>query len=127
MTNLLDKYLPDDVLLGMFYFLPDGSSFMRDREKLGRFLAKKKEDYAVLKDISFRVREFPESEEIDQAMKNLAVTGMLISYSNSPNTYHVSPASKRVFEGCLGGLFDKTELNELEQLALAFKEEFLQK
>jgi hypothetical protein len=119
------NYVMDDILVGIFASFPDGRrQFRHDRVRAHRFFYDRRTKYPVLSDVSFRVREFPESEEVDQAYSNLKATGMLDSWGRRLNPHEFSPVCKKHFDERVSKLFSEEELRDLRELSREFQEEF---
>ncbi len=114
---------PEDVLMGIFYFLPSGDKKIdRDREMMNRFFYEQRQRFSVLKDLSFRTREsFPESEALDLAYQNLVGSGVIGSL---PHHYYLPDDVKRKFAKSSARLFNALELEELSLLSHEFRHEF---
>jgi hypothetical protein len=120
------EYVMDDILVGMGYFLSEGNlSFRHDRESWHRFFYERKFNYPILKDIPFRMRMFPESQEIDQAYSNLIASGLLYWKGIEIHPPHeFSSECKPCFEKWVKKLFSETELEEIQGLSKEFQQEF---
>jgi len=121
-------YLMEDILVGIGSFLPNrGVDISHDDVKWAQFFYERKSKYSVLKNVQFRIREFPESEELDQAYSNLVATGVLFWGGMAVHPLHqFSPACKICFESYSKKLFNNKELAELQKLSLEFQERFVQ-
>ncbi len=121
MVDLFAVRTPEDVLLGIFYFIPQEKlSFERDMDALEDFFSRNKGDFPVLKDMT--------RDGIYQACRNLAVVGpYMCTQSPRHDTYFVHPMAKRLFEDRLKPRFSPAELNELEQISLEFQKELIEK
>jgi hypothetical protein len=121
----MGNYVMDDILVGIFASFPDGKrQFLHDRVRAHRFFYDRKTKYPVLSNVIFRVREFPESEEVDQAYSNLKATGMLGSWGMRFNPHEFSPRCKGYFDERVSKLFDEEQLRSLMELSREFQEEF---
>lgn len=125
MKGTIDTYLPEDVLLGIFYLLPDNTkTFVHDLEKTCRFFQDRIENYSILENVNSRLYDRLGTESINQALINLMAAGHIEPYDKS-RSLQISPTCISSFEKYSKRLFNSDEMNELERLSHDFQKEFL--
>jgi hypothetical protein len=116
----------DDILVSIGALFPSiGSDISHDNIKWAQFFYERKPRYDVLRNVEFRIREFPESEELEQAYSNLTASGILSWRGMNVHPIHqFSPACKTCFEEFSRKLFNSRELEELSVLSKEFQNNF---
>jgi hypothetical protein len=124
----MKTFSPENVLISLFkYFPADEESrkiFKADREKLHRALFKlKKEDPKLFQEFTFNTYKlFPRSEELDQALSNLELSGYLGKFNPYLAKYEVKPLNDIYFEKNLDFELNEDQKDKLRMLARKFQE-----
>ena len=122
----MERYVIDDILVGIFAFFPDGKrEFHYDRPKIHTFFHQQRSKYPLLRGIGFSTNDtFPESGEIDDAYSNLLLGGILYSIGLDFDPHKISKECKKYFANNVREKFSDEELKDLKELSKEFQAEF---
>jgi len=116
---MLMTLTPDDVLVGIFYFLGDfehneNRRVTTDREKIHKAFFNLKQKYPTLmNNFTFRDRgEFQESSELDQALSNLDASGLISRFNLTPRFYVIEKLLENNYSSFVKKILINSGINE---------------
>ncbi len=121
----MEKHIPSDIFKGILAHLPENGRFQYEVFPFHRFFYERKEEYHILKDLSFHNLSGNQfSEDIMHAYDILMMANLLWSLGPSYNPHMANPKLKEIFEKDRDTYFDRKDLSELERLSKEFFDEF---
>lgn len=111
----------EDVIVGIFCHLKNHSEITADRETLHKaFYQIKSKHPKVMSVFTFRQREqFPESSQLDQALSNLDVAGIISRQNVAPRYYRFEDPLIRSYDRFSKSLLEKAGILDREMEAVA--------
>jgi hypothetical protein len=111
-----------DILLGIFFFIPNnenGRKFRYDFESFTNFFYERRKKYSVLQKIPFDSDGVcPTSKVLDSALTGLLVSSLIEHWTHEPNHYRISKALDISWKNVRPRI--KDSLGELEKLSAEF-------